>query len=105
MRAHHCFTATLLLIALSGPVSAQPPQAGLWEFDDSGDLTRTEIGATYHYRVTSGGGVSEDRTFTSVPDGDADFSVRKAPYLIYAGTNTEMEIHWQLYGTAGCTIE
>lgn len=105
MRAHFYFTTTLLLIALSGPVSAQQPPVGLWKFDDPGDLTRAESSAADHYWVTSEGGVSEDRTFTSVPDGDADFSVRKAPYLIYAGTNAEMEVHWQLYGTAGCTIE
>jgi hypothetical protein len=29
----------------------------------------------------------------------------KAPYIICPGTNTEMEIHWQLDGTANCIIE
>jgi len=30
---------------------------------------------------------------------------RKGPYLIYSGTNTEMDVSWQLDSTAGCTIE
>jgi len=30
---------------------------------------------------------------------------RKAPYLIYAGDNTEMQVLWQLDSTAICTIE
>ena len=29
----------------------------------------------------------------------------KAPYVTYAGTNTEMEIHWQLTTTATCTFD
>lgn len=32
-------------------------------------------------------------------------STRKAPYLIYSGVNTEMDVHWQLDSTSGCTIE
>jgi hypothetical protein len=31
--------------------------------------------------------------------------VRKAPYLIYPGSNTEMQVHWQLYESDTCTIE
>lgn len=30
---------------------------------------------------------------------------RKAPYLIYNGNNTEMQVHWQLYSTAVSTLE
>ena len=30
---------------------------------------------------------------------------RKAPYLIYTGKNTEMQVLWQLNSTADCTIE
>jgi phosphodiesterase/alkaline phosphatase D-like protein len=32
-------------------------------------------------------------------------AMRKAPYVLYAGTNTEMEVHWQLTTTAPCTVE
>ena len=32
-------------------------------------------------------------------------STRKAPYLIYSGVNTEMDVHWQLGSISGCTIE
>jgi hypothetical protein len=32
-------------------------------------------------------------------------AMRKAPYVIYAGTNTAMEVHWQLTGTSTCTLE
>ena len=35
---------------------------------------------------------------------EASASMRKAPYVIYAGTNTEMEVHWQLITTALCTF-
>ena len=30
---------------------------------------------------------------------------RKAPYLVYSGVNTEMDVHWQLDSTVGCTIK
>lgn len=30
---------------------------------------------------------------------------RKAPYLIYSGVNTEMDVYWQLDSTVGCPIE
>jgi len=32
-------------------------------------------------------------------------SARKAPYLIYTGDNTEMQVLWQLTSTTTCTIE
>ena len=32
-------------------------------------------------------------------------AMRKAPYVIYAGTNTEMEVHWQLTTIATCTLD
>jgi len=32
-------------------------------------------------------------------------STRKAPYLIYTGDNTKMQVLWQLTSTATCTIE
>jgi len=32
-------------------------------------------------------------------------AIRKAPYLIYNGNNTQMEVWWQLFSTAGCTLE
>lgn len=31
--------------------------------------------------------------------------MRKAPYVMYAGTNTEMEVHWQLTTTTPCTFD
>ena len=30
---------------------------------------------------------------------------RKAPYIIYAGDNTEMDVHWQLFAPDTCVIE
>lgn len=35
----------------------------------------------------------------------ADAAVRKAPYLIYSGVNTEMRVQWQTTVTEPCTIE
>jgi hypothetical protein len=32
-------------------------------------------------------------------------TMRKAPYLTYSGTNTEMEVHWQLTTTGASTID
>jgi hypothetical protein len=32
-------------------------------------------------------------------------TMRKGPYLLYPGTNTEMTVLWQLTGTTGCTLE
>ena len=34
-----------------------------------------------------------------------DAAVRKGPYMIYEGTNTEMTVLWQLDSTQTCTIE
>lgn len=31
--------------------------------------------------------------------------MRKAPHIIYAGTNTEMEVHWQLTANDACAFE
>jgi hypothetical protein len=32
-------------------------------------------------------------------------SMRKAPYVIYDGVNTEMQVHWQLTASTTCTFE
>jgi hypothetical protein len=45
-----------------------------------------------------------DRDYEFIAPTDVIFT-RKAPYLIYNGSNTEMEVHWQLYSTEVCLIE
>ena len=51
--------------------------------------------------------INPDAGDDPIPEAPERFTAitRKAPYLIYPGDNTEMQILWQLFSTDTCTVE
>lgn len=61
---------------------------------------------TYYWRIDevgAGGTITGDVwSFTTV--GLVTLNMRKGPYLIYTGNNTQMSVLWQVNATGGCSI-
>jgi hypothetical protein len=74
-------------------------------FEDPGNLVSgtNVLAVEVHQAEITSSDISFDLrliTGTEFPD-----VARKAPYLIYNGNNTEMQVLWQLYVSQTCTIE
>ena len=68
---------------------------------DPGTLANS---TTYYWRIDEV--EDEENTYTgTVWSFTTESAIKKGPYLIYPGNNTQMTVLWQLPSTQGCTLE
>jgi hypothetical protein len=74
-------------------------------FEDAANLVdgTNVLAVEVHQRSITSSDVSFDLKLVTTTQLPAE--TRKAPYLIYTGDNTEMQVLWQLISTDTCTIE
>jgi phosphodiesterase/alkaline phosphatase D-like protein len=70
---------------------------------DTGTMTN---GTTYYWRIDekNASGTTTGVVWSFTTAGAAQANLRKGPYLIYPGVNTQMTVLWQIDAAAGCTI-
>jgi hypothetical protein len=98
-------TGTIDYLTLaSSTVSAGDEDAFFESFEDPANLVAGTnlIAVEVHQRSVTSSDISFDLQLLSAPESVA--VMRKSPYLIYTGHNTEMQVLWQLHATDTCLI-